>query len=153
MDHCLAIGLGKVSPLGEMSSVRVLLGDFLRLPCPRHQEFDRWWKDVGPATLHEVPAVNIQGDDRRWKSSYSGAVGILWPEIAISSRSRSRVPHQRYGFHQSLYMRDTYESFVLGRLFPLGFSFSQNRAQTCTLHTRAAGRGADQLNQYAWAGL
>ena len=34
------------------------------------------------------------------------------------------MPHQRYGFHQSLYMRDTYESFVLGRLFPLGFSFS-----------------------------
>ena len=24
------------------------------------------------------------------------------------------MPHQRYGFHQSLYMRDTYESFVLG---------------------------------------
>ena len=87
MDHCSAIGLGKVSPLGEMSSVRVLLGDFLRLPCPRHEESDRWWKDVGPATLHEVPAVNIQGDDRRWKSSDSGAVGIVWPEIAISLRS------------------------------------------------------------------
>ena len=87
MDHCSAIGLGKVSPLGEMSSVRVLLGDFLRLPCPRHQESDRWWKDAGPATLHEVPAVNIQGDDRRWKSSDSGAVGIVWPEIAISLRS------------------------------------------------------------------